>query len=97
MRTRGVPKADSSNPSSDQVFAIYVNGAEKLVYNYANKAWRDHVIDFGAGELRTGWNTISMRTDPYDNCYWMIDYYRFKTVLDRGFSIPPPGFMLIVK
>lgn len=80
----------------DEYFSLKVNGAEKATRD-CSRSWETMTIDFAPGELHGGWNDIEMITASSGTCYWIIDYYRFETFLNKGFSHPQSGTFLIAR
>ncbi len=81
---------DGYSIQGDESASLCVNGVEKITHGPV-KSWQPLELNFAPGELRAGWNDIEFKSAPYDTCHWYIRYYRFETVLSRGFSIPPYG------
>ena len=80
----------SSSVAKTSHFTIFVN--ENAMTNiYANSSWMDVALDFNPGELLAGWNKVEIRSaEAYQTCLWLLDRYRFETVLPERFGLPPP-------
>ena len=81
--------------TGDETASLCVNGIEKISHG-AVEAWRTLEPDIARGELRAGWNDIEFKS-PDKTCHWLVAYYRFETILLRGFSLPPPGMAVIIR
>lgn len=81
----------------NEEFQIYVNGTQKATRG-SSTDWDMPPIEipFQPGELKAGWNDFNFLSDD-KTCHWLVRYYRFETVLPRGFSLPPPGMAIIVR
>ena len=77
-------------------FRLYVNGTQKATRDTAT-SWEKTELTFQPGELNGGWNDFEFISADYQTCHWLFGYYRFETVLPRGFSIPPPGMRVILR
>lgn len=93
LRTKCQNRGGEHIISGDETFSLLVNGEVKTVGD-ANTGWKEQELHFAPGDLFDGWNEVELKTAPYGSCYWLIDYYRFETMLLRGFSIPPKGMIL---
>ena len=80
----------------DETFSLFVNNVEKAVRG-SGTSWEKLELEFAAGELQGGWNDVELKSAPYDTCHWLVGYYRFQTVLPKGFSIPPPGTCVLFR
>ena len=80
----------------DEKFALFVNGT-KVGDHGVDTSLEDIVLDFAPGELIGGWNLFELKSAPYETCRWYVGYYRFETVLSKGFSIPPPGMAIVIR
>lgn len=93
IRTRCLNRSATQVKQGTETFALLVNGVTNLVRD-CSMAWRDSTVEFARGELSPGWNDVLLSSEMTGTCYWEIDYYRFESVLNRGFSIPPRGFTI---
>ena len=85
----------TSVPKSSH-FTIFVN-EEAMTNIYADASWVDIPLDFNPGDLDAGWNKFEIRSaEAYPTCQWLIDRYRFETVLPDRFGLPPPKALTIV-
>ncbi|MBR4258313.1 MAG: hypothetical protein IKQ17_04720 [Kiritimatiellae bacterium] len=97
-RTR-CEEEDGMTIKDDDQFLFYVNGVNKGARG-SDTSWDSDPIEliFQPGELNGGWNDVEfISTSSTTNCRWLVDYYRFETVLPRGFSIPPPGLSIVIR
>ena len=91
------PRSSGYEVAGSENFTVYVNGDAKTNCQ-GNASWEDVELKFDPGVLRGGWNDFEIKAaEAYENCHWLFDRYRFETVLSRGFSLPPPGIMVILK
>ena len=90
------PGASSVSKSSH--FTIFVN-EEAMTNIYADSSWVDIPLDFNPGDLDAGWNKFEIRSAAaYQTCYWLIDRFRFETVLPEGYGVPPlEGLSVIIR
>lgn len=79
-----------------ELFALFVNNDFKT-NSIPSNSWEPTELTFQPGELKGGWNDFEFISADYPTCYWEFGYYRFETVLRRGFSIPPPGMSIILR
>ena len=94
LRSKCLDRSGSQKIQGGEYYTIYVNGAAKGTRDAGN-SFSDTEVDFQPGELNAGWNTVELKTAPYGSCYWQIDYYRFWTILDKGFTDPKlPGLII---
>ena len=89
-------RIDSVAVNGGESFSIYVNGNYKGKRR-ADVVWQPNSLPFQPGELKDGWNDFEFISLPYTTCHWLVGYYRFETVLTRGFSLPPPGMSVILR
>ena len=94
--TKCSTKSSSYTLTGNEYWTLSVNGMDKGTCG-ANTDWTETSVDLAANDLRDGWNDIELKSAPWGNCYWMIDYYRFTTVLAGAFSIPPQNFIVIIR
>ncbi|MCR5840068.1 MAG: hypothetical protein K6G94_10600 [Kiritimatiellae bacterium] len=90
---------DGKTIEDDDQFLFYVNGANKGARG-SSTDWDSDPIEliFNPGELNGGWNDVEfISTSSTTNCRWLVDYFRFETVLPRAFSIPPPGMAIVIR
>ena len=81
----------------DEKYTLFVNGHDKGIHG-TETSIEEIELDFAPGELLGGWNLFELKSAPsYTNCCWFVGYYRFETVLRRGFSIPPPGLSVFIR
>ena len=80
----------------DEKFTLFVNGT-KVGDHGVDTSLEDIELDFAPGELIGGWNLFELKSAPYETCHWYVGYYRFETVLSKGFSIPPPGMAIVIR
>ena len=79
----------------NEKFTLFVNGTK--VDDYGTDTSIETIdLDFAPGELLGGWNLFELKSAPYETCHWYVGYYRFETVLPKGFSIPPLGMSIVV-
>ena len=66
---------------------------------YANASWENVALNFNTDKLLGGWNDFEIRSaKAYQTCYWVLDYYRFETVLPSAFGYPPkPGLSVFIR
>lgn len=94
LRSKCLDRGGDLKIKGGEQYTIYVNGAAKGTRDAGN-SFSDTEVDFLPGELNAGWNTIELKTAPYGTCYWQIDYYRFWTILGKGFTDPKlPGMII---
>ena len=88
----------ASSVSKDTNFSIFVN-EEEMTNLYANASWENVALNFNTDKLLGGWNDFEIRSaKAYQTCYWVLDYYRFETVLPKAFGYPPrPGLSIILR
>ena len=80
----------------NEKFTLFVNGTK--VDDYGTDTSIETIdLDFAPGELLGGWNLFELKSAPYETCHWYVGYYRFETVLPKGFSIPPLGMSIVVR
>ena len=98
FRTRTQLEARSGETlHGDEKFTLFVNG-EKEDDHGTDTEIEPINLDFAPGELIGGWNIFELKSaPPYDTCRWHVGYYRFETILSRGFSLPPPGMAVIIR
>ena len=91
-------RTGTSPVSKDSHFTIFVND-EAMTNIYANASWLDVPLDFNPGDLDAGWNKFEIRSAAaYQTCYWLIDRFRFETVLPEGYGVPPsPGLSVFIR
>ena len=89
-RVRCYDRGDGYSIQGNETASLCVNGIEKLTHGPV-KSWESLELDFAPGELHAGWNDIEFKSAPYETCHWFVAYYRFETVLPKGFSVPPCG------
>ena len=84
--------------AQDTHFTIFVNDTATTNI-YANSEWVDVALDFNPGELFAGWNKFEIRSaEAYKTCYWLLDRYRFETVLPSPFGFSPlPGMSIVIR
>lgn len=87
---------DDYTVEGPEAFTIYVNGEDRGSY-MASNSWENVSIGFEKGDLRGGWNDFEIRSAAYDTCHWLFDRFRFETVLQRSFSLPPLGLSIILR
>lgn len=87
---------DGSSIHGDDEFRLFVNGAYKTTRG-SDTNWENTELTFSPGELNGGWNDFEFISTTNTNCRWLFDYYRFETVLPKGFSIPPPGLSVFIR
>ena len=93
-------KCENDSGSSihgDEEFRVYVNGEHKTTRG-SSTSWDKVPIEVSLlpGELKGGWNDFEFISND-KTCHWLFGYYRFETVLSRGFSLPPPGMIIRIK
>ena len=96
LRTICANRGASYVIAGNEFFSVFVNSVEKATRDSSTK-WTTLDLNFAAGELNEGWNDVELISAPWETCYWMIDFYRFETILRKGFSIPPLGIIVIVE
>ena len=79
-----------------EVFTLFVNNDFKT-NSISSGSWEPMELSFQPGELKGGWNDFEFISAYHPACYWEFGYYRFETVLPRGFGLPPPGIAIIVR
>lgn len=79
-----------------ETFTLFVNGEPKT-NSLSSASWEETELTFQPGGLNGGWNDFEFISPSYPTCYWEFGYYRFETVLPKGFSIPPPGMTIVIK
>ncbi len=79
-----------------ETFTLFVNNEFKT-NSISSTSWEKTEQIFKPGELNGGWNDFEFISDDYPSCYWEFGYYRFETVLPKGFSLPPLGLSVIIR
>lgn len=87
LRSKCLNRSGTETIQGNEYYTIYVNGTAKGTRD-AGTSFTDTEVHFEIGELNAGWNTVELKTESYGSCYWQIDYYRFWTILDKGFTDP---------
>lgn len=87
LRSKCLDRSSTEKIQGNEYYTIYVNGTAKGTRD-TNPSFTDTEVRFEIGDLNAGWNTVELKTESYGSCYWQIDYYRFWTILDKGFTDP---------
>ena len=94
--TKCEDRSSTHTIQGDEEFRLYVNGTLKATRD-AGTSWVKTELTFQPGELNGGWNDFEFISAPYSTCHWLFGYYRFETVVAKGFSIPPPGVVIYIR
>ena len=89
-------RGDGYSIQGDETASLCVDGIEKITHGH-DTSWTPLELNFAPGELSAGWHDIEFKSAPYETCHWFVRYYRFETVLPKGFSVPPPGMSIVVR
>jgi len=89
-------RSSTQTISGGEAFYIYVNGAYKGKRTNSTEWTPNRLNNSQLQELHGGWNDFEF-VSVHQNCHWLFDYYRFETVLPKGFSIPPLGMSIFIK
>ena len=79
-----------------ELFALFVNNDFKT-NSIPSNSWEPTELTFQPGELKGGWNDFEFISAYDPTYYWEFGYFRFETVLQCGFSLPPLGLSIILR
>ena len=95
-QVRCYDRGDGYSIQGDETASLCVDGIEKITHGH-DTSWTPLELNFAPGELSAGWHDIEFKSAPYETCHWFVRYYRFETVLLKGFSIPPLGMSIVIR